>query len=122
MQYELPLIDFQGAHGARSYEGTPYAVGDLAQKTMTYTDTELGVIGIMLSGAGLFNHLDATGAVAYHAEGDTLDSCYGHAAPSLGALSTDSLFGWNLLPKGKFIGTYHIHGFAVNNSKCAHGP
>ena len=37
----------------------PYAAGDFAAKTLDFKDTPMGTIGVMLSGAALFNHLDA---------------------------------------------------------------
>ena len=70
----------------------------------TFHDTGLGPVGILKSGAWLFNHLSNTNGqddVAYHIKNElvSLDSCSGHAAPGC----------W-----------YHLHGlFAVNGHACS---
>lgn len=46
-----------------------------------YKNTKMGVIGILKTGAFLFNHLTNEGTVAVVSEKETLDSCHGHASP-----------------------------------------
>ena len=46
-----------------------------------YEDTSMGPIGILKTGAYLFNHQNEDGKVATVVEEKTLDSCHGHASP-----------------------------------------